>query len=186
MISTHASSGGLLKYAAGVIVFLAVGLVAGAQDLEPRAYSSAPIGMNFLVTGYGYTAGNVATDPALPLQDVEVEAHAAFVGYARSLDVLGRSGKFAMAVPHAWLSGSGKFNGQPVDRQVTGFGDPTFGFSVNLYGAPALTPEEFQSYQPDWIIGASVRVGVPLGQYESDKLLNIGANRWAVKPEIGI
>jgi hypothetical protein len=159
---------------------------ARAQDLEPRAYSSVPIGMNFLITGYGYTAGNVVTDPALPLQDAEVEAHAAFIGYARSLDVLGRSGKFAMAVPHAWVSGSAQFAGQPVGRQVTGFGDPLFSFSVNLYGAPALTLEEFQSYQPDWIIGASVRLGVPLGQYDSDKLLNIGAHRWSVKPEIGV
>ncbi|HWN93417.1 MAG TPA: transporter, partial [Methylomirabilota bacterium] len=55
-----------------------------------------------------------------------------------------------------------------------------------LYGAPALTLEEFQNYKPDWVIGASVRLGVPLGQYESDKLVNIGANRWSVKPEIGI
>ncbi len=186
MISTRAFAGELLKRAAGVIVFLVVGLGARAQDLEPRAYSSAPIGMNFLVTGYGFTGGNVATDAALPLQDVEIEAHAAFLGYARTLDVFGRSGKFAMAVPHLWLSGSGEFNGQPVDRQVTGFGDPTFSFSVNLYGARALTLEEFKSYKPDWIIGASLRLGVPLGQYEPDKLLNIGANRWTVKPELGI
>jgi hypothetical protein len=142
--------------------------------------------MNFLVTGYGYTAGNVVTDPALPLDDAEITAHAAYVGYARSLDVFGRSGKLAMAVPHAWVSGTAKFAGQPVERQVSGFGDPTLNFSVNLRGAPALTLEEFQKYQPDWIIGASVRLGVPLGQYESDKLVNIGANRWSVKPEVGI
>ena len=27
---------------------------------------------------------------------------------------------------------------------------------------------------------------MPLGQYDSDKLVNLGTNRWSVKPELGI
>src|SRR5688572_12502589 len=84
---------GRLKRALAVIAVIAVSGNGRAQELEPRAYSSVPVGMIFLISGYGYTAGNVVTDPALPLEDAEIEAHAAFVGYARSLDVFGRSGK---------------------------------------------------------------------------------------------
>lgn len=177
--------GALLKRSLAVIPLLAGCAIAKAQELEPRAYSAVPVGMNFLVSGYGYTEGNVLTDPSLPLKDAEVEAHAAFTGYARSLGVLGRSAKVAVAVPYAWVSGSAKFLGEDRDRDVSGFGDPLFSFSMNLYGAPALTLEEFKDFHSDWIVGTSVRVVAPLGQYDSDKLLNIGANRWSVKPELG-
>jgi hypothetical protein len=55
-----------------------------------------------------------------------------------------------------------------------------------FYGGPALSLEEFQDYEPDIIIGGSFEVTPPLGQYNSDKLLNIGTNRWSFKPELGI
>jgi hypothetical protein len=68
----------------------------------------------------------------------------------------------------------------------SGLADPRLRFSVNLYGAPALSFQEFASYQQDLIIGASLQASVPLGQYDADKLVNIGTNRWAFKPELGI
>jgi hypothetical protein len=57
---------------------------------------------------------------------------------------------------------------------------------LNLYGAPALSLEEFASYKQDFIVGASLQVGLPLGQYDSEKLVNIGTHRWSFKPELGI
>jgi hypothetical protein len=99
--------------------------------------------------------------------------------------VWGLSGKFDAVVPYTWLSGSAQFAGQPIDRVVNGFGDPAFRFSVNFYGAPALTLPEFLSYQQDLIIGGSFRVFVPVGQYDSTKVVNIGTHRWSFKPEVG-
>lgn len=55
-----------------------------------------------------------------------------------------------------------------------------------LYGAPALSLEEFRDYKTDIIVGASMEITPPLGQYDSDKLLNIGTNRWSFKPELGV
>jgi hypothetical protein len=75
---------------------------------------------------------------------------------------------------------------QPVEREVSGLGDPRLRFSVNFYGAPALSLKEFADYKQDLIIGASLQVSVPVGQYDSDRLVNIGTNRWSVKPELGI
>jgi hypothetical protein len=69
---------------------------------------------------------------------------------------------------------------------IAGFGDPRFRFSVNFYGAPALSLEEFADYEQDLIIGASLQVSVPVGQYDADKLLNIGTNRWTIRPELGV
>lgn len=84
------------------------------------------------------------------------------------------------------MSGQATFRGQPREREVSGLGDPYVRLAVNLYGAPALSLEEFAAYRQDLIVGASVAVGVPLGQYESNKLVNIGTNRWSFKPEIGL
>lgn len=83
------------------------------------------------------------------------------------------------------LAAKGLVLGVPRARYVTGFGDPAFRFSMNFIGAPALTAAEFKDYRQDLIIGASLRVTAPLGQYDDDKLVNIGTNRWSIKPEIG-
>jgi hypothetical protein len=157
-----------------------------AQDLEPRAYVNTPIGMNFLVAGYSYSAGGVAIDPSLPVQNAHLQVHSTLLAYARSLNVWGTSGKVDVVVPYAWLSGSADFQGQPREREVSGFADPRLRFSVNLYGAPALSLPEFASYKQDLIIGASLQVSPPLGQYTPDKLVNLGTNRWSFKPELGI
>jgi hypothetical protein len=100
--------------------------------------------------------------------------------------VWGKSGKFDIILPYSDLSGSAMVGGQPRERNVSGLHDPRFRFSVNFYGAPALTLKEFANYQQNLIIGASLQVSAPLGQYDRDKLVNLGNNRWFVKPDIGI
>ena len=67
-----------------------------------------------------------------------------------------------------------------------GLGDPRLKIAINLYGAPAMTRQEFASYQQRLIVGVSLTVGLPLGQYDSAKLINIGTNRWSIRPELGI
>ena len=157
-----------------------------AQDLEPRAYSNSPVGTNFVILGYGYASGTVLTDPSLPIENVSNESHIGILAYARVLNVFGKSAKFDMIVPFAGLRAEGLVFGQPHEREISGLADPLFRFSINFIGAPALTAAEFAKYRQDLIIGASVRVGVPLGQYDDTRLVNVGTNRWSVKPELGI
>jgi hypothetical protein len=159
--------------------------VACGQDLEPRAYVNTPVGLNFLLAGYVYTQGNVGVDPSLHVTDLTIRTHGPVLAYVRTLDVWGRSGKLEVISPYAWLSGSAKVAGQERDREVSGFADPRMRFSVNLYGAPSLSMEQFSEYKQDLIVGASLQVSVPLGQYDSDKAVNIGTNRWSFKPELG-
>jgi hypothetical protein len=177
----------------GAILFLL--LVAGAvsapspvsaQDLEPRAYANLPIGLNFVLGGYGYAQGGLKTDPNLPITNADLRVHTAVGAYVRSFGVLGMSARFDAIVAHSWLSGHAKVNGQRQQRQVAGFNDPKLRVTLNFYGAPALSMKEFANYKQDLIIGASVQVSLPLGQYDSSRLVNIGTNRWSVKPELGI
>jgi len=155
-----------------------------AQSIEPRAYANAPVGMNFLIAGVASTTGGVAFD-SLPITDPHLRTTSAVLGYARALDVGGRSGKVDVVVPYTWLSGSATYQGGPIEREVDGPGDPLLRISVNFHGAPAMTLPEFRNYRQDLIVGASLQVSVPAGQYDATKLVNIGTHRWSFKPEIG-
>ena len=98
----------------------------------------------------------------------------------------GKSAKFDVILPYSSFSANGLVSGQPREREMSGSGDPRFRFSINLFGAPALSVKEFANYQQDLIIGASLQVSAPLGQYDNSKLLNLGNNRWSFRPELGI
>ena len=167
------------------VLFVIVVSRAHAQDLEPRAFSNAPVGLNFLLTGYAYSHGGVLADPAIPLEDAEIEVNSLILAYVHTLDLWGLSSKFNVVVPYACSSGSANLAGEPKERNICGFGDPRLRLSVNFYGAPALSLKEFAGYKQDIILGASLQVTPPAGQYDSTKLLNIGTNRWSLEPGIG-
>lgn len=160
--------------------------VVHAQDIEPRAYSNAPIGVNFLIAGYAYTEGALPFDASLPIENAQLKTSSAVLAYARVLDFWGQSGKIDAVLPYTWLSGSAELAGEPLQRNISGFADPRFRVSVNLYGAPALTLKEFREYEQDLIVGVSLQVSAPAGQYDPTKLVNIGTNRWFFKPEVGV
>jgi hypothetical protein len=159
---------------------------AHAQDIEPRAYSNAPVGVNFLIAGYAYTSGGLAFDSALPLSDPDLSTSNAVVAYARVLDFRGKSAKFDVIAPLSSLSGSADFDGETLRRDIAGLADPRFRLSVNFFGAPALSLKEFAGFQQDLIIGASLQVSPPMGQYDESRLVNLGTNRWSFKPELGV
>ncbi len=171
---------GLIEHSGVALAVMALFFVAAqthAGEIEPRAYVNTPVGINFLITGYSYTDG---------LEDAQLKIQYGVLAYARALDVWGKSGKIDVIMPCAHLSGTAMVEGQRRERTISGLNDPRFRFSVNLYGAPALSLKDFSSYQQDLIIGASLQVSAPLGQYDDSKLVNLGNNRWFVKPDIGI
>ncbi|MDD5319567.1 MAG: transporter [Methylococcales bacterium] len=157
-----------------------------ATDIEPRSYSNIPVGLNFLIAGYSYIKGNVTFAPSVPITNGKLEIHSGVLAYVRSLDIWGKSGKLDIIIPYAGISGQAEVLGEPRDREIAGFADPLFRFYVNLFGAPALSMKEFASYKQDTIIGVSLAVSAPGGQYDPSKLVNVGTNRWSIKPEIGI
>jgi hypothetical protein len=159
---------------------------ARAQDIEPRAYSNAPVGVNFAIAGYVQTRGGLEFPDAAQLTSARMKTSTAVFAYARTLDLWGMSGKFDAIVPYMDLSGTALYRGDPVERKVDGLIDPRFRLSVNFHGAPALDLKDFRAYRQDLIVGASLQVGVPLGQYDPSRLINIGNNRWSFKPELGV
>ena len=169
-----------------LMIFTSVMYRANATDMDPRSYSNIPVGLNFLITGYAHTTGNVSVAPTIPLKNAELTIDNAILAYSRSLDIFGKSGKVDFILPGASLSGTAEFQGKPKARDVGGFADPIARFYVNFYGAPALSMKDFAAYKQNLIIGASLAVTAPGGQYDPSKLVNLGTNRWSFKPELGI
>ena len=168
------------------LVFLVVRPIA-AQDLEPRAFSPAPVGLNFAALGYAYSYGNVLLDPALPITDGEADVHSLLAAYVRTIDFFGLSGKIDVAVPYvAYGKWKGRIEGVPDSTTRSGFGDPLVRLSVNFIGAPALKLPEFAQREQGTVVGASFQVRPPLGEYDPTKLINLGTNRWTFKPRIGV
>lgn len=173
------------SFLAALTLLLAPAL-AGAQSLDPRAYSNLPVGLNALLAGYAYSQGELAFD-SLPLQDARTRVHVLPVGYVRALDVLGNAGNIALLLPLVDLTGTATLDGATeVRRETSGLADLAVRLAVNFYGAPALRPAEFDAWRQDLIVGASLTVTAPFGEYDEDRLVNIGSNRWSFKPELGL
>ena len=170
----------------GFVALLPASPKSQAQELEPRAYSNAPVGMNFLLAGVGHSEGSLLFDPSVPIQGADAKVGLGVLGYARSIAVAGMSGKVGVVLPYARLHATGYVDGAYHERNVSGLADPVMLFSVNFHGAPALSAEDFSRYGQDTIAGATLKVTAPAGQYDDDRLLNIGTNRWSFKPEVGV
>jgi hypothetical protein len=166
--------------------FVMLAMRAEAGEIEPRAYVNTPVGINFLLGGYVYSDGGLATSGSSPLKDAELTMDIGIVAYARTMDAWGKSAKFDVILGYSDLSGEAMVAGETRTRNISGCLDPRLRFSVNFLGAPALSVQEFANYQQDLIVGASVQVSAPLGQYDEHRLVNLGNNRWYVKPDIGI
>jgi hypothetical protein len=161
-------------------------LALSGQELQPRAYMPVPVGVNFFGVSYSGNSGGLLFDPSLPIEDGHVNASIAAVSFGQALDVFGRSGQVLAVLPYVFADVSGKVAGTEAARHRSGLADSTFRFAMNIYGAPAMRLQEFSTYHPKTLVGASLTVMAPTGQYDPNVLINIGANRWAFKPELGI
>jgi hypothetical protein len=178
------------KSTRAVVIWAALGLfVAGAaaQELSPRAYWPAPKGTKGAVFGYSYSFGDVATDPSMPVYGVDSRIHTGFFAYRQTLSLWGRTSNLLVELPCSRGTTVGTLDGEPRRRDFSGRADLGITLSVNLLGAPSMSPAEFRELRrnPRPILGASVKVLFPTGRYEEDKLINVGANRWAARAELG-
>jgi hypothetical protein len=156
------------------------------QEMEPRAYSPSPVGTQFVVATYGYQSGDVLLDSSVPLTDVSIKLNAVTFGYGRAFNLAGRQANVAVLFPYLWGTAQGTVFEDQIKVRRSGGGDVRIRFSTLFKGGKAMRPEEFAKRKPGTIIGASVLIVAPTGQYDPQRLVNPGSNRWAFKPEVGI
>ena len=156
-----------------------------AQDLTPRAYYPTPVSANAIVLTYVLATGEVLFDPTLPVRDVSATIQSPVISYYHAFSLAGRSANVTGSIPFAFGDLSGKLVGEDRAVQRRGLSDSVVRLGVNLWGAPARAlPDFVKAGPPRALIGASVKVVIPTGQYDSARLINLGTNRWAFKPEL--
>jgi hypothetical protein len=159
---------------------------AAAQELDPRSYSPAPIGTSFVLLAVGQNEGDIVLDPAVAIDGVEADLWFSAPAFGYTFDLAGRQARILAVLPAVEGDISAEVGGQPATQHLEGMGDPKFKLFVGLRGAPALTLEELRSAPKKTVIGTSLTVVAPWGDYEPDQLVNLGYNRWAFKPEVGV
>jgi hypothetical protein len=160
--------------------------LAVAQSLEPRLYLPLPKGINVINFTYGHTSGDLVLDAALPLSNSHARLDAGTFAFVRTFGLFGRSAQVQAIAPFATGEASAAVAGRDTTRNLDGLVDPMLRLAVNLKGGPARRRAELAGVKFGTIIGASFSVTLPLGQYDNDRRINLGANRWSVKPELGI
>ena len=159
-----------------------------AQELTPRAYWPTPDGTNVLVFGYQNTFGSVLTDPSLPVTGVKSDINYLLATFQHTFNWFSRTAIVQVSAPYSWGTTKGYLEGQYRDRHTAGLADTQVRFAINLRGAPSMDQAGFLELlaNPKTIVGASLLLKMPTGEYQADKLINVGANRWMVKPALGV
>ena len=157
-----------------------------AQELEPGAYWPFPAGLNILTVANSFSWGDVAFDPAAPIERATARINTTALSFTRGFGLAGRSANMGVVWPVIVGHVEGLYLDQPAEADRLGFGDPRLRLSLNLHGAPAMTPQSFAAYRPRTLVGISATIVPPLGEYDPSKLINLGTNRWSFKSELGL
>jgi hypothetical protein len=156
------------------------------QGLVPRAYVITSTHSNAVTVTYQLQDGNIVFDPSLPIADSKGRISSSLLSYYHSFSFFGRSANFTATVPYAVGHFQGVVSGMPVKVYRSGLAPTIFRFSVNLAGGPAMEPQDYAKWRQKRLIGASLIVSPPTGQYDGSRLFNTGSNRWAFRPEVGL
>jgi Putative MetA-pathway of phenol degradation len=176
----------IFSCAAAALALLSMPMCATAQELEPGAYWPLPTGLHIVTAVNSLNWGDLAFDPSAPIDEGSATINTTAFSFTRAFRLAGRSANAGVMVPVVGGHLEGRYLGEPAEVDRFGLGDPRLRLAMNLYGAPAMTPKAFASYSQRTIVGVSVTVAPPLGQYDPTKLINLGTNRWSIKPELGI
>jgi len=180
MIANHLKK---IALSAALVVFTAP--LFNSQTLAPRAYLITPVDSTALTVTSDVRRGAVLFDASTPLTDPSGTIWLITPTYYHSLSFFGRSSNISVALPYVVSRFQALILGQRRRTNRLGFGDSGLRFSVNLMGGPAMKLSQFMKWKQNRVLGASLLVQLPTGQYDSHQLINIGTNRWAFKPEIG-
>jgi hypothetical protein len=156
-----------------------------AQDLAPRAYVITPLHSNAVTLAWSFYDGSINYNGALPVSDATGTYSVPIFSYYHSFDFFGRSANVVASLPYGVGNFRGTVSGAEDHLYRSGLVDSVFRLSVNLKGGPAMPVQKYMKWKQKVLLGASLKVVAPTGQYDPTKLINWGTNRWSFKPEFG-
>jgi hypothetical protein len=142
-------------------------------------YWNAPVGTNILQAYFWTASGNsINPENTQPQPDFDTDINIGVLGYNRIVEIAGHS-----AIATAVITG-GKVSGEYAGTSLpssSGLGDLYLQGVINLFGAPALSAEEFATYKQDTVLSLLIGVTAPTGSYDANRDLNLGVNRWNIR-----
>jgi hypothetical protein len=159
--------------------------IALGQELEARAYAPNPVDARFLVVSWSHSDGDMLLNASSPIKDFEVRADTYSAGIGGTYALWNRVASIAVGLPYVDGTATGRLNGMPEHVDRAGAADLRLRLTLSLLPGSALSPADFMRAPPDRTLGVSMVVNVPTGEYFEDKLVNVGTNRWAFRPEFG-
>ena len=155
-----------------------------AQFTDPHAYDNSPVGINQLELSYAYVHANASIDTSLIVGGARLNLNEGAIDYTRYFGWVRRLMWVEARVPVADLSGS--VSGTNIHGSTTGAGDSSYSLGVLVKGGPALNVAQFENYKPVTILGLNLTITAPTGSYAPDKIVNLGSDRWAFRPEFAV
>lgn len=174
-----------------LLIWLLALLPTQAQELTPRRWSHLPMNTHLGGLGYVYTSADIYLDPVVQVEDLELSLNTFAMRYIRTFELLGKSSRIELGQGYQEGTWEGLLEGSPAKTQRSGFTDTLLRISTILYGAPPLEGDAFRRHRQsvadcETLIGAGLIVQLPTGDYSKQKLINLGTNRYTLRPQLGV
>lgn len=143
-------------------------------------YLNAPKDVNMAMFTYLNTRSNTESDLNISQPGSETRIDVSSFAYARIISLFGRTGGPGFSIPYLSVESTDSRTGQTL-LDLEGWGDPSFTFDINLFGADAMSRELFLITPPRTYCSLHMALGTPWGSYNSDRTSNVGGNRWTGK-----
>ena len=177
-VARRTSHSGLLASLLGVAGSLA--LSTGTRAGSARDYLNAPVDTWLAIYNAGYTSAVTPEDGTDTVPGVRSNVFAQSLVLTRIMDYWGRTGGVSIVLPYAFLDTTAG----PFRASANGASDIGFLWQMNIFGGPALTRAEFQSFIPQTFSSFHLLVTTPIGTYNPTSPINPSANRWMVSPTV--
>lgn len=153
-------------------VMIVTAAPAQAQDDGARVYQLQPVGVRIFTAFAVAKRGNEAPEPGTINPGVDTDTNIFVLRYAQTFDLAGRPFTPFVILPTGEVEASGS-------PRSSGFGDSQIGATLGLFGAPALSRDEYAAFKPGFGLSLFGRVFFPTGEYSARQPVNLGANRAA-------
>lgn len=172
------------------LVLLLASSALAAQDLEPRRWTHLPVGTHNFAIGYAGQSLDIYFNPMIGIRAGTADLNAWLARYSHSFNWSGMTARLDGILPYVSGTWRGLIDGEPGQRSIRAGGDPWLRLSLNFYGSPALQGTDFLNFAAErpirTTVGASLAVSLPWGGYDPKELINVGRNRYTLRPQIGV
>ena len=148
-----------------------------------RAYHLRPEGSNDLSLTMTLIHGAGTVDLGYGEETTELGVAVLTPAYRHTFDIMGNAGTVLIGMPVGNVSFSTSLGTIDVDTDVAQ-GDLFIGGVFGLVGMPSLAVMDYVQYKPGFQASIAGRLFLPTGDYDPDRAVSLGQNRWTLEASV--